>query len=185
MTKLKSGELFETEDGKPLKLSGLAIIEKGRKPIIYKAAMHSKTTWTEWIHSFVTDDDFDAGRNVMVVVDDNSITPTLKPLGYLTKTTEFGSYGGSIATIEITDRQWGVLKTIPGLTLYQPGKSIEVAWMGKFNREFTDMLEDQQIKFCDLNIGGDVLPNVVGVMGVPDSKNNPKADLVFVSLEDR
>lgn len=171
------------ESGPSIKLTGIAIAEKGKRPIIYKSANFSRTAWADMVHSFVTDKDFDASRNIMVIVDSDHPTPVLKPLGHLLKTKEFGSRGESIATVEITDKQWGALKRLPGLKLLKPGKSIEVSWIGKFNQDFAEILQDNNLHSCDLNIGGVTLKNIVGVMGAPGADKDPKADVVFVNKD--
>lgn len=144
---------------------------------------HSKSSWTELVHNFLGDDVVDIERKIMVILDDGNPTPTLKPLGYLTKTKEFKSNSYPIASIKLLDDHWGALTSLPGLTLLKPGKSIEIDWIHSFNLQFSDCLQDNNIQSCNLNIGGITIPNVVGVMGAPNAEKDPKADVVFVDKD--
>ena len=79
--KIKNEEMFETETGSPIKLSGLAIKEKGaKKPIVYLANKFNQESWVDSISNFIEDPDFDAINNLFVILDDGNITPTLKPI---------------------------------------------------------------------------------------------------------
>ena len=120
--KIKNGEMFETEEGTPIKLSGLAIKEKGSKPIVYLAKRFNQESWVETIANFIEDPDFQAINNLFVVLDDGSITPTLKTIGILSKTTDFGSKGSSMKKIEIPASTWGALNNLEGLNILKPRK---------------------------------------------------------------
>lgn len=120
--KIKNGDLFQTEDGHPIKLIGLAIKEKNGQPIVYLAKRFSQESWVDAISNFIEDPDFQAINNLYVVLDDGNITPTLKPIRILSKTTEFGSKGSSMKTVEIPPSTWGALSTLKGLTILKPRK---------------------------------------------------------------
>lgn len=179
--KIKNEEMFETETGSPIKLSGLAIKEKGaKKPIVYLANKFNQESWVDSISNFIEDPDFDAINNLFVILDDGNITPTLKPIGVLSKTTDFGSRGSSMKKLEIPSSTWGALSSLDGLEILKPGKEIEINWLAKFNKDFSSILMDNNLKSCDLQIGKTILKDVVGAMGAPGAAKDPKADVVFV-----
>lgn len=121
--KVKNGDTFETEEGTPIKLSGLAIREKGKKPIVYLVKNIKRDNWVESISSFLEDPDFGAINNLYVVLDDGNVTPTLKRISVLSKTTDFEFKGFSVKKVQVSQSMWGALINLEGLNILKPRKS--------------------------------------------------------------
>ena len=122
--------------------------------------------------------------NFKPVLDDERTTI---PLGRLHKAKEFG--GGS-TSLDMGMIKWGHLgyyADICNFTPLPPGKQIELYWLNDLNQlisETREKLKDDpktEGMCLDLIVAGKTIQNVIGVMGAPGAKNDPKADIVFVT----
>lgn len=181
--KIKAGNPFQLEDGTQIKLSGLAIKENDKPVIAYKVKFHSEKTWIQLIRNFIEDQDFNMEKDLKIIIDDNNVTPTLKPLSLLSKTEEFALAGKSTKNILIQDTAWGHLLSLPNFKPNRPGKAIEIFWISRFNEKFLEILEDHQLTCCNLQLNQFLIKDVVGVMGASEEKD-PKADIVFVNKQE-
>ena len=108
--------------------------------------------------------------------------------GALFKSSDFG--GGS-TSLDLGQLKWGHLGFFAercGFKLLPPGKQIELYWLNDFNdlitREREKLMKSGEDVCLDFEIAGVKIPNVIGAMGAPDAKRDPKADIVFVTCKD-
>lgn len=113
---------------------------------------------------------------------------TYIPFGALFKSPDFG--GGS-TSLDLGQLRWGHLGFFAercGFKLLPPGKQIELYWLNDFNdlitREREKLMKNGEDVCLDFEIAGVKIPNVIGAMGAPDAKKDPKADIVFVTCKD-
>ena len=110
------------------------------------------------------------------------------PFGALFKSSDFG--GGS-TSLDLGQLKWGHLGFFAercGFKLLPPGKQIELYWLNDFNelitREREKLMKNGEDVCLDFEIAGVTIPNVIGAMGAPGAKQDPKADIVFVTCKD-
>ena len=110
---------------------------------------------------------------------------TYASFGALFKSNDFG--GGS-TSLDLGQLKWGHLGFFAercGFKLLPPGKQIELYWLNDFNelvsRERDRLMKKGEDVCLDFEIAGVTLNNVIGAMGAPDAKKDPKADIVFVT----
>jgi len=110
---------------------------------------------------------------------------TYIPFGALFKSPDFG--GGS-TSLDLGQLKWGHLGFFAercGFKLLPPGKQIELYWLNDFNdlvsRERDRLMKKGEEVCLDFEIAGVTVKNVIGAMGAPDAKKDPKADIVFVT----
>ena len=125
------------------------------------------------------------GKKIKVVLYDER---TRIPFGNLFKSSDFG--GGS-TSLDLGQLKWGHLGFFAdrcGFKLLPPGKQIELYWLNDFNelvsRERDRLMKKGEDVCLDFEIAGVTIPNVIGAMGAPDAKRDPKADIVFVTCKD-
>ena len=125
------------------------------------------------------------GKKIKVVLYDEK---TRIPFGNLFKSSDFG--GGS-TSLDLGQLKWGHLGFFAdrcGFKLLPPGKQIELYWLNDFNelvsRERDRLMKKGEDVCLDFEIAGVTIPNVIGAMGAPDAKQDPKADIVFVTCKD-
>ena len=125
------------------------------------------------------------GKKIKVVLYDER---TRIPFGNLFKSSDFG--GGS-TSLDLGQLKWGHLGFFAdrcGFKLLPPGKQIELYWLNDFNelvsRERDRLMKKGEDVCLDFEIAGVTIPNVIGAMGAPDAKQDPKADIVFVTCKD-
>ena len=125
------------------------------------------------------------GKKIKVVLYDEK---TRIPFGNLFKSSDFG--GGS-TSLDLGQLKWGHLGFFAdrcGFKLLPPGKQIELYWLNDFNelvsRERDRLMKKGEDVCLDFEIAGVTIPNVIGAMGAPDAKRDPKADIVFVTCKD-
>ena len=113
---------------------------------------------------------------------------TYIPFGALFKSPDFG--GGS-TSLDLGQLRWGHLGFFAercGFKLLPPGKQIELYWLNDFNdlitREREKLMKNGEDVCLDFEIAGVTIRNVIGAMGAPDAKKDPKADIVFVTCKD-
>jgi len=137
------------------------------------------------IHRLPFQGDPQIGKKLKVVLYDEKTTI---PFGNLFKSPDFG--GGS-TSLDLGQLKWGHLGFFAercGFEKLPPGKQIELYWLNDFNelitREREKLMKSGQDVCLDLEIAGVKISNVIGAMGAPGAKSDPKADIVFVTCKD-
>ena len=115
--KVKKRELFETEDGKQIKLLGIAI-KQNNNMVEYHVKSYTHNHWVETITSVIEDSKIELSRDIFVILANG----TLKPLSILSKSsTEI-----SMKTVKILDATWGALNNLRGLKKITPRRRYRV-----------------------------------------------------------
>lgn len=124
------------------------------------------------------------GKKLKIVLYDERTTASF---GVLFKSNDFG--GGS-TSLDLGQLKWGDLgfyaqRCEPEFKLLPPGKQIELYWLNDFNelvsKEREKLRKAGEDVCLDFEIAGVRINNVIGAMGAPDAKRDPKADIVFVT----
>ena len=112
--KVKKRESFQTEDGKQIRLLGLAIKLNNDEPIKFLVddQGYSHDTWVETITAIIEKENSELSKNIFVILDNGE----LKPLSILSKS----STEVSLKSVKVLDSTWGALSNLPNFTTVIP-----------------------------------------------------------------